>query len=99
MQPSIPNIEPAFNQLSSTGELGPVVAILSFIIVVAVGWYVYISSRQLNLAEEERRESERRRERQRTDSDALMRELNGTLSRLADVQETSLDFIKQTVDH
>jgi uncharacterized protein HemX len=99
MQPSMPDIEPAVDHLSSSGDLGAVIVLLFCVIFLGIGWYIYISNKQLRFSEEERKESDRRREKQRTESDSLMRELNSTLSRLADVQETSLDFIKQTVEH
>jgi uncharacterized protein HemX len=99
MQPDIPDVSPAINQLSSSGDLGSVIVLLFFAIFLGVGWYIYISNKQLRLSEEDRKDSDRRQEIQAKEHESLLRELKDTLSRLADVQETTMDFIKDTVAH
>jgi len=99
MQAELPDVSPAISQLSSSGDLGAVIVLLFFAIFVGLGWYIYISNKQLHSSEEARKDADRRREVQGKEHEGLLRELKDTLSRLADVQENTMDFIKDTVEH
>ena len=98
MEVPSPDLTKASETLGST-DLGAVVLLLFVVITFGIAAYIYYMNKQMKIIEDDRKQADKDREKKNEEQAVILRELKGTLDRLADVNETTMDFIKETVEH